>query len=80
MDRSFNAVTRSRKDRKTWVGDEIESCINRTALYYRMPFQQVRNFFVRDILEEFRGLLMITHDCLNEGISRRLELRKKNFG
>jgi actin-related protein 6 len=36
-----NAVVRSKGDKATYVGHELEKCRDYSALHYRLPFEKV---------------------------------------
>lgn len=35
-----NNITRSKAERKTFVGDQLETCKDFSGLYYRLPFEK----------------------------------------
>lgn len=35
-----NNITRSKAERKTFIGDQLETCKDLSALYYRLPFEK----------------------------------------
>lgn len=36
-----NNITRSKAERKTFVGDQLDTCKDFSGLYYRLPFEKV---------------------------------------
>src|SRR5215472_2304111 len=43
LDRTIpNAVVRSKGDKRTYFGHEIEHCVDYSSLHYRLPFEKVR--------------------------------------
>ncbi|CAG8766570.1 17522_t:CDS:2, partial [Acaulospora morrowiae] len=37
----FEPVTLGKGDKKTYIGDQINSCTDFSGLYYRLPFERV---------------------------------------
>jgi actin-related protein 6 len=42
----LNTVVRSKGDKSTYVGHELEDCRDRASLHYRLPFEKARSVLV----------------------------------
>lgn len=51
-----NNITRSKAERKTFVGDQLDTCKDFSGLYYRLPFEKVLsgdNYTLLSMLDVF---------------------------